>query len=527
MSTINIESGGKSIPIAKVGIVDSQEKILLGSLERDLVLQTLGNISIQAGNMFYKLSFDNSGNISTTSNNMVELQSLDNFSISSYSDGTFIFDLSTESLYLVYNKDLIPIAGASASDYIYLSFINEQTLTGEQKQRLVLNSGCYIKSLNDVAYFSRADVYENQIIFVEDEKQHYILTDINNPNGKSSWTTFYIGMNGGIIYNGLTIQNTNRENLLYLNGVDDFIPGRFNGLKIGDSEKSLKVSVNTKNQTVIDSNTESLIIKTAKADILYYHDGNLGIYGEPATSDKYKIAINGTTKFNDSVFLERRLTSTDFITTNITHWDGGQGFGLIKTVNNKWFFECDDMVVRGSLVANKLKLKELEVERAYATGGHMLITDGADVDAVYYRLPTAEELETANVVNNGNYGTLDANTYYYFITFKDSTEKDDSNAYVALDATPNATTSKSGEGSSLEEDTLDAENYCPFINGDVLLCQTASGKSAKKYYCLVTYSTNKYAVVKADDFSPVFIFDGSIVNAPKTLGVKVRFPSCD
>lgn len=506
MSTINIESGGKSIPIAKVGIIDSQEKILLGSLERDLVLQTLGNISIQAGNMFYKLSFDGTGNISTSSNNIVELQSLDNFSISSYSDGTFIFDLSTESLYLVYNKDLIPIAGASASDYIYLSFINEQTLTGEQKQRLVLNSGSYIKSLNDVVYFSRNDVYENQIIFVEDEKQHYILTDINNPNGKSSWTTFYIGMNGGIIYNGLTIQNTNRENLLYLNGVDDFIPGRFNGLKIGDSEKNLKVSVNAKNQTVIDSNTESLIIKTPKADVLYYHDGSLGIFGEPPTSDKYKIAINGTTKFNDSVFLERRLTSTDFITTNITHWDGGQGFGLIKTVNNKWFFECDDMVVRGSLVANKLKLKELEVERAYATGGHMLITDGADVDAVYYRLPTDDELVTANSINNGNYGTLDANTYYYFITFKDSTEKDDSNAYVSLDATPNAVTSKSGEGSSIEEDTLDAENYCPFINGDVLLCQTASGKSAKKYYCLVTYSTNKYAVVKADDFRNNIIY---------------------
>jgi len=516
MSTINIESGGKSIPIAKVGIIDSQEKILLGSLERDLVLQTLGNISIQAGNMFYKLSFDSSGNISTSNNNMVELQSLDNFSISSYDNGTFIFDLSTESLYLVYSKDLIPIAGVSASDYIYLSFINEQTLTGEQKQRLVLNSGAYVKSLNDVAYFSRADVYENQIIFVEDEKQHYILTDINNPNGKSAWTTFYIGMNGGIIYNGLEIQNTNRENLLHLNGVDDFTPGRFNGLKIGNSEKSVKLSVNTKNQTVIDSNTESLIIKTAKADILYYHDGNLGIYGEPATSDKYKIAINGTTKFSDSVFLERRLTSTDFITTNITHWDGGQGFGLIKTVNNKWFFECDDMVVRGSLVANKLKLKELEVERAYATGGHMLITDGADVDAVYYRLPTAEELETANIANNGNYGTLDANTYYYFITFKDSTEKDDSNAYVALDTTPNATTSTSGEGSSIEEDTLDAENYCPFINGDVLLCQTASGKSAKKYYCLVTYSTNKYAVVKANDFRNNIIYQynelGEIVN---------------
>lgn len=75
-----------------------------------------------------------------------------------------------------------------------------------------------------------------------------------------------------------------------------------------------------------------------------------------------------------------------------------------------------------------------------------------------------------------------------------------------MDTTPNAETSTSGQGSSIEEDTLDAENYCPFINGDVLLCQTASGKSAKKYYCLVTYSTNKYAVVKANDFRNNIIY---------------------
>lgn len=55
--------------------------------------------------------------------------------------------------------------------------------------------------------------------------------------------------------------------------------------------------------------------------------------------DKYQITVNGTTKFNESIFLERRF-ATDFVPTNITHWDGGQGFGLIKTVNNKWFFEC-------------------------------------------------------------------------------------------------------------------------------------------------------------------------------------------
>jgi len=37
-------------------------------------------------------------------------------------------------------------------------------------------------------------------------------------------------------------------------------------------------------------------------------------------------------------------------------------------------------------------LKELEVERAYATGGHMLVTDGAVVNSYSYRLPTTDEL---------------------------------------------------------------------------------------------------------------------------------------
>jgi hypothetical protein len=44
MSSLNIEYNGKTIPIANVGIVSSKEKVILGNLERDLLLQTLGSV---------------------------------------------------------------------------------------------------------------------------------------------------------------------------------------------------------------------------------------------------------------------------------------------------------------------------------------------------------------------------------------------------------------------------------------------------------------------------------------------------
>ena len=53
-------------------------------------------------------------------------------------------------------------------------------------------------------------------------------------------------------------------------------------------------------------------------------------------------------------------------------------------------------------------------------------------------------------------------------------------------------------GTVIEKDTLDVDKNCPFIAGDVLLCQTASGLTAKRYYAYVSYSTNKYIAIKSN-----------------------------
>ena len=200
---------------------------------------------------------------------------------------------------------------------------------------------------------------------------------------------------------------------------------------------------------------------------------------------------------NGPFFTDKKMVSTDFNTINITHWDGGRGFGLTRGSDSKWNLEIDNLIVRDSLVANKMVLKSLEVERAYATGGHILVTDGAVINSYNYRKPTAEELQTANVTYNGNYGILEADSYYYFVTFKESTEKDDNDAYVSLPTTP-ALPSTNNLTDNIEKDTLDVDKNCPFIAGDVLLCQTASGLTAKRYYAYVSYSTNKYIAIKSN-----------------------------
>ena len=457
--------------------------------------------------------------------NIKDIDGLDNLDLSSYSNGTFLYDTKGNVLYLIHNKTLIPISGSDDDNQIFLSYINEQKLSGQQKYRLILNAGQFLSSLQDVKLFTVEDVYDGMIIFVNDEKTHYILSNSRYPNEISSWETFYIGSQGGLIKNGLIIKNQSRENLLYLNEIDEMQNGIFNGLKIGSDEKWMKSSVNTLDQSLINYNTKDFLIKNGLSPILHVSNKNIGIGGYASGSDSYNILLTGTVKLNDPLYTDKKIVSTDYTTTNITHWDGGKGFGLTHGSDNKWFFEVDDLLVRGSIVANKMILKELEVERAYATGGHMLVTDGAVVNSYSYRLPTAEEIQTANVTYNGDYGTLDAVSYYYFVTFKETTEKDDEDSYVSLPTNP-ATGSSNADTNNIEKDTLDVDKNCPFIAGDVLLCQTASGLTAKKYYCLVSYSTNKYIAIKSNNFRNNAIYqrdtEGNPISIVKDFSIETN-----
>lgn len=496
--SLNVEYNGQTIPIANIGIVSSQEKLLLGNLDRELVLQTLGKITIQSGGMFYDLKLDSNGNISSGSN-VFFIDSLDNFLSSNYTDGSFIFDKSNKSLYLISNNSLVLIAGKADTDNIYLSFVDKQDLSGSQKKQLLYNAGSSIPNLDAVKDFTVETTFENQVIFVEDEQCHYVLNIAHNPSAKDSWGQFYIGKNGGIINNGLIIRNNTRENLLYLNGINQSTSPVFNGVKIGNESLYAKLSIDDTDKTNFKFRTKELCIESDvdRRYALQYKDKKLGLNGP--VSDIYDSIIYGNTKVDNSLTIGNEVNSTNFVSTNITHWDGGSGFRLRKNNIDKWVMELDDLIVRGSIQANLMSIKELKVERAYATGGHMLITDGAIVDFYSYRKPTQEE-----VTNSKN--VLDIAKNYYFVIFKNSKNKEEgSSAYVGLDPAVNDRTTIVDNSKNLDLEKLRDNNYCPFLAGDILLCQTVSGDITKKYYTLVTYSTNNYIVIGDTDFRNNYI----------------------
>ena len=207
------------------------------------------------------MPFNNDGSWAGGNLNIKDIDGLDYLDLSSYSNGTFLYDTKGNVLYLIHNKTLIPISGSDDDNQIFLSYINEQKLSGQQKYRLVLNTGQFLSSLQDVKQFTVDDVYDGMIVFVNDEKTHYILSNSRYPNEISSWETFYIGNQGGLIKNGLIIKNQSRENLLYLNEIDAMQNGLFNGLKIGSDEKWMKSSVNILDQSLINYNTKEFLIK--------------------------------------------------------------------------------------------------------------------------------------------------------------------------------------------------------------------------------------------------------------------------
>ena len=179
--------------------------------------------------------------------------------------------------------------------------------------------------------------------------------------------------------------------------------------------------------------------------------------------------------------------SDDFQSRNITSWDGGQGYALKKTSIGTWFLEVDDLVVRNSISAEVLNLKELVVDRTYATGGHMMVTDGAVVSKVEYYTNITEEDKSKikhPLKESEINGTLQIGESYYFVYFNDQDKDVDE---------------ETGESE------YDAGAFCPFIKGDILLCQSFTGLKTKKYYAIVSYSDNYRVAINYKDFYGSYI----------------------
>lgn len=485
MSSLSLEYKGKKIPIAGIDIKSSNENVTFGSLERDLILKTLGKIYVQVGNKYYELNFDSNNN-SLSLNNIVTVNGIDKVNVNNYPDGTFLLETESMSLYLIYNKKLIELVSGNGKSKLFLSYAEEQDLSGNQIHTLVYNARINIKSLDDILKFTYEDVYENQIIYVEDQKCHYILDKYNTPNALSSWRPIYLTTMGGTLYDGLTIYNQTKNYTLALEGLHKEGDDIYKGLRIGTNENYIKTAATTEGIIKTEFNGKALVLNKNNNTIFEYNNGNIGIGGK-ASRGEYNNILYGTSKLTGDLYTNYNIMSDDFQSRNITSWDGGQGYALKKTSIGTWFLEVDDLVVRNSISAEVLNLKELVVDRTYATGGHMMVTDGAVVSKVeYYTNITEEDKSTIKhpLKESKINGTLQIGESYYFVYFNDQDKDVDE---------------ETGESE------YDAGAFCPFIKGDILLCQSFTGLKTKKYYAIVSYSDNYRVAINYKDFYGSYI----------------------
>lgn len=204
----------------------------VGDTNSDLLLKTRGQVKIQFGNKFIDLI--KNGEINSDSKIIHKQDSIGG------KDGIYVVN---DSITLVVSGEQIPLTGSKGTSYV--SFLEQQETTAEQKYKALTNIGFIYKNLNQIT----KDSLQNGIIYIEDEKQLYIVSDgvvqkfsINLPN---------------IIYSQFVIQKNNADQgALVIRGSGEQNALMFDSLKIytesGKSFVTSDSSININNSVVFN-----------------------------------------------------------------------------------------------------------------------------------------------------------------------------------------------------------------------------------------------------------------------------------
>lgn len=131
----------------------------LGSTKSDTIIRTRGQVKIQIGNTFIDLIKDNKLNV-----NCKFIYQADEVGTK---DGIYVVD---DEIWLVINGEQINLKGEIGDTYV--SFLENQETTSEQKYNALTNIGFLNKDLDSISL-------KNGLVYVESEKKLYTIIDGN------------------------------------------------------------------------------------------------------------------------------------------------------------------------------------------------------------------------------------------------------------------------------------------------------------------------------------------------------------
>lgn len=179
----------------------------VGSIDKNLILKTQGKIKIQWNKKFIDL-IDNNGNINAKLNKLItSVDSTDKIVSDGfyYLNGNIIASVGGEQIIL-----------AAESGTVYVSFLEKQDTTEEQKKIAQKNIGIYYDSVDDVDIENGIIVIDNELYVITDGVVSKYYMEIPNPYPKQfviskedeNIGAFIIegeGINNSLVFNTLNI----------------------------------------------------------------------------------------------------------------------------------------------------------------------------------------------------------------------------------------------------------------------------------------------------------------------------------
>lgn len=168
---------------------------IIGSADKNLILQTRGDLKVKWGNKYIDLIKNGKINVDVDL-----LKKIDNKD-SIYKDGLYLIEKeNTSEVWLSIGGSIINLLGEIGTTYV--SFLAPQDVTSDQKLTALTNAGLYYETLDK----AKEAAIKQGIVYIIDEQQFYVVK-----NGEYSIYKQQISIPDPLILGQLTINGTNGE----------------------------------------------------------------------------------------------------------------------------------------------------------------------------------------------------------------------------------------------------------------------------------------------------------------------------
>lgn len=328
----------------------------IGSSSSDFVIKTKGQVKIQWGNKFIDLIKD--GKINVNSKFIYTVDTQDNIG---NKDGIYV--TSDGLVYIKSGDTIINLVGEIGTTYV--SFMEEQQTTSDQKYTALKNIGFIYDSLEQVD----SAALQNGLIYVQDQHKIYLVRsgqleefklEIPNPFTQQFVIQKSDSSQGALLIRGSGINNSLAFESLYLY-VDE-------GNSYFDSEGNIEFIVDgdtivniSKDRTTINNITQSNTFQSINAD----SDSGFRLYvenGESTLEVDNIIERNKKTSINVDVFPEFFSKRNNIIVSIEQASDPGMGSGFtIKLKYENQYKVGDYLYTYGEVQVNDFCTKLIKI----------------------------------------------------------------------------------------------------------------------------------------------------------------------